>query len=194
MEFNLRYPGQYFDAESKLHYNYFRSYSPGQGRYTQADPIGLEGGLNRFGYVEGNAVSRVDPLGLKWIYQQSTGNLYHQPTNPSSLVLVSAGGYAGHGIGVNNPSLDSIPNIGPIPQGTYTIGPQQTIVTGTGVVLQGAMKLIPNDGNWMYGRAGFLIHGGNMQSQTSSAGCVIQPRNIRDLIGKSNDKLLEVVP
>ncbi|EJE51323.1 RHS repeat-associated core domain protein containing protein [Acidovorax sp. CF316] len=63
--FNLRYPGQYYDKESNLHYNYFRSYSAERGRYTQADPIGLDGGFNRFGYVEGNALSQVDPTGLQ---------------------------------------------------------------------------------------------------------------------------------
>ena len=46
------------------HYNYFRSYSAERGRYTQADPIGLEGGLNRFGYVEGDALAMTDPTGL----------------------------------------------------------------------------------------------------------------------------------
>jgi RHS repeat-associated protein len=63
---NLRFPGQYFDSESNLHQNYFRSYDPKQGRYTQSDPIGLDGGLNRFGYVGGNALSRIDPMGLDW--------------------------------------------------------------------------------------------------------------------------------
>ncbi len=62
--FNLRYPGQYYDKESNLHYNYFRSYSAERGRYTQADPIGLDGGFNRFGYVEGNPLAFTDPLGL----------------------------------------------------------------------------------------------------------------------------------
>ena len=64
IELNLRMPGQYFDEESGLFYNYFRNYQPNQGRYTQADPIGLEGGLNRFGYVGGNALGFSDPLGL----------------------------------------------------------------------------------------------------------------------------------
>jgi RHS repeat-associated protein len=62
--YNLRFPGQYFDSESNLNYNYFRSYQPTQGRYSQSDPIGLAGGLNRFGYVEGNPLMYADPDGL----------------------------------------------------------------------------------------------------------------------------------
>jgi RHS repeat-associated protein len=42
---NLRLPGQYYDAETGLHYNYFRDYDPGVGRYVESDPIGLQGGL-----------------------------------------------------------------------------------------------------------------------------------------------------
>ena len=62
--FNLRYPGQYFDQETGLHYNYHRSYSTTLGRYTQSDPIGLDGGWNRFGYAEQNPLEFTDPLGL----------------------------------------------------------------------------------------------------------------------------------
>jgi len=63
-EFNLRYPGQYFDKETNAHYNYFRDYDPSLGRYVQSDPIGLRGGINTFSYAGGNAISRVDPFGL----------------------------------------------------------------------------------------------------------------------------------
>ena len=61
----LRLPGQYADAESSTHYNYLRDYDPGTGRYLRADPIGLGGGPNRYGYVSNDPLGVVDPLGLQ---------------------------------------------------------------------------------------------------------------------------------
>ena len=62
--FNLRFPGQYFDKETNLHYNYFRDYSPEIGRYVQSDPIGLTGGINTYSYVENNPLNEYDSDGL----------------------------------------------------------------------------------------------------------------------------------
>jgi|GEM_PF-1223620 len=64
-----RFAGQYYDAETQLHYNYFRYYDPQTGRYVTSDPIGLEGGLNTFGYVGGNPIANIDPLGLEKLPQ-----------------------------------------------------------------------------------------------------------------------------
>jgi len=65
VEVNLRFPGQYFDDESNLAHNGFRTYRPFDGRYTQPDPIGLDAGLNRFGYAEANSLLFFDPDGLE---------------------------------------------------------------------------------------------------------------------------------
>jgi len=63
-EYHPRFPGQYFDKETGLHYNYFRYYEPETGRYILPDPIGLAGGLNVYGYAEQNPLSFTDSNGL----------------------------------------------------------------------------------------------------------------------------------
>ena len=64
VKFNLRFPGQVYDDLTKQHYNLNRYYNPELGRYMEADPIGLEGGLNPYAYVGSNPVNAVDPMGL----------------------------------------------------------------------------------------------------------------------------------
>jgi len=63
--YNLRYPGQLADKESGLFYNYFRSYDSRTGRYSQGDPIGLDGVWNRFGYANASPLGFTDPYGLQ---------------------------------------------------------------------------------------------------------------------------------
>ncbi|MEZ4294408.1 MAG: RHS repeat-associated core domain-containing protein [Polyangiaceae bacterium] len=58
----FRFPGQYADAETGLHYNRYRYYDPEAGRYISPDPIGVEGGLNLYAYAR-NPITGTDPMG-----------------------------------------------------------------------------------------------------------------------------------
>jgi RHS repeat-associated protein len=64
ISYNLRFPGQYYMAETGLMYNYFRDYDPQTGRYIESDPIGLESGINTYAYVEDNPLWFGDRSGL----------------------------------------------------------------------------------------------------------------------------------
>ncbi len=61
--FNLRFPGQYYDSETGLHYNLMRYYDPATGRYITSDPIGLDAGLNTYLYANANPIRYFDPNG-----------------------------------------------------------------------------------------------------------------------------------
>ncbi|HFK8571226.1 TPA: RHS repeat domain-containing protein, partial [Pseudomonas aeruginosa] len=93
---NLRFPGQYYDAESGLHYNYFRDYDPETGRYVESDPIGLDGGLNTYAYVGSNPVGLVDPNGLSPTATAGAGAGFVVGGPPGAVV----GGLIGLGLGV----------------------------------------------------------------------------------------------
>ncbi len=118
---------------------------------------------------------------MSWTYQQSTGEM----TSPNGAVST---GYSGHGDGKNNPDMQDVPKIGPIPQGLYTIGPSYTDPHKGPCV----MRLTPDPDNEMFGRAGFLIHGDNPQHDASE-GCIIQGPTTRHAIAASTDKRLEVI-
>ena len=83
----LRFQGQYFDAESGLHYNRHRYYNPDIGRYLTPDPVKLAGGINGYRYVP-NPTGWVDPLGLSCKKTSC-------PEGPYS-VIVPGGGLAAH--------------------------------------------------------------------------------------------------
>ncbi|HEY9097714.1 MAG TPA: tlde1 domain-containing protein [Thiobacillus sp.] len=98
-------------------------------------------------------------------------------------------GYSGRGAGRNNPSLESIQNIGPIPQGRYRIGSQYTHPSKGPVT----MTLTPV-GHAAQGRTHFLIHGDSIKnSGDASEGCIVLNRSIRQTIAASGDTEIEVV-
>ena len=120
---------------------------------------------------------------MTWTYSQSTGNI--------SRDGVPVGhGYSGHDEGVNNPDMEAVRNVGPIPAGRYAIGFSYTHATKG----PASMNLIPvhHDAK---GRTGFMVHGDNKKMNiTASLGCIILAPMIRRDISASRDTDLEVVP
>jgi|SRR5882762_1179197 len=64
--YNLRFPGQYYRAETGLNQYYFRDYDPQVGRYVESDPMGVnaDAGINTFTYARNNPLALIDPDGL----------------------------------------------------------------------------------------------------------------------------------
>ncbi len=71
----LSFPGQYYDAETGLHYNWHRYYDPETGRYLSPDPIGLAGGMNLYAYANSDPVTATDIMGLA----SERGGPWHPP-------------------------------------------------------------------------------------------------------------------
>jgi len=124
-----------------------------------------------------------------WTYIQRTGELLHNGEH----VAVGYSGYDNPQTGQqgkNNPDLESVPEVGPIPVGQYSIGaPEDTVTHGPFV-----LPLTPDAANQMFGRDGFLIHGDSVvEPGTASRGCIIMARPVRDEVATSGDAALEVI-
>lgn len=120
---------------------------------------------------------------MSWQYEQSTGKLSYRGA-------YIATGYAGFGVGKNNPSMQGVGDIGPIPRGNYTIGPPvNDSVTG-----RYTLPLDPFLNNLMYGRNEFKIHGDSISSPgQGSHGCIVMDPWVRARIWESSDRTLEVI-
>jgi RHS repeat-associated protein len=83
---NLRFPGQYADAETALNQNWNRDYGPTIGRYVQSDPVGLLGGMNTYEYVNGNPLRSIDPYGF-WYCAPGVNCDLTQPTQDAMTCM-----------------------------------------------------------------------------------------------------------
>jgi hypothetical protein len=120
-----------------------------------------------------------------WTYAQETGELQRdgQPVDK---------GYSGFGEGKNNPNMQAVHDVGPIPQGDWTISgpPRNTPEHGPFV-----LTLTAANGTETFGRSEFLMHGDSIQHPgEASKGCIIMPRATREKVWNSGDTDLQVVP
>lgn len=118
-----------------------------------------------------------------WTYHQRSGELWHGGKKVWT-------GYSGFHEGKNNPAMQKVPRVGPIPLGLYKIGaPYNSERVGPY-----ALPLIPQAGTDTFGRDAFRCHGDSpVHPGEASRGCIIMPRDVRGKVFSSGDGLLEVV-
>ena len=204
IENNEKFVGKEKDKETGLYYFGARYMKAEIGRFTSPDPVGpvdprtskinekvLKNPqrLNLYAYAGNNPFKLIDPFGLFWEYSQSTGELTFVNNDTEARTLV-AEGYSGHGEGLNNPDMQDVPYVGPIPQGTYDIGPAYRHARLGPVT----MNLDPLPETDTFDRDAFRIHSDNSRGdQSASEGCIVLPRNVRDQISNSGDNELRVI-
>lgn len=117
-------------------------------------------------------------------YVQRSGYLY------DALGRIIGIGYAGRGVGKNNPLMQDVKGIGPLPCGRYTIqAPHDHAVVG-----KYAMALIPDPTNDMYQRNSFYLHGDDVENPGSAShGCIVMSRAVREKVWTGVDHTLEVI-
>jgi hypothetical protein len=119
-----------------------------------------------------------------WTYAQKTGELLRD----GELV---ATGYSGYDIGKNNPDLQAVAEVGPIPQGSWKIVGPPVNTPDRGPFM---LDLIPAAETESFGRSGFSMHGDSIENPgNASHGDIVLPRYARELIWASGDTDLEVV-
>lgn len=117
-------------------------------------------------------------------YVQETGNMY----GPDNKFIGQ--GFAGHGVGMNNPKTQAMRGIGPLPVGMYSIGDEED----NSHLGPCAMRLTPDIKNEMFSRSGFFIHGVNPNHPLlSSDGCICLTASFRRIVADSDDDDLNVV-
>ena len=123
-------------------------------------------------------------LEASWTYSQKSGELQQDGKHVAE-------GYSGTGDGKNNPAMENVPNVGPIPRGDWNVsGPPVDTRTHGPYVLH----LEPKPETKTFGRDGFLMHGDSKEHPgTASQGCLIFPRQVREQVWNSGDRDLEVV-
>lgn len=126
---------------------------------------------------------------MSWSWSQSTGELRRNGA-------VVSRGYSGKGRGKNNPALQNVPGIGPIPRGRWRmVRVYDSANVGPFAIELHAVDATPGDDRHdETGRGAFRIHGDSIRAPgTASKGCIILPRAVREAMWRSGDREIEVI-
>ncbi len=120
-----------------------------------------------------------------WIFDRKRGMFF------SDLPMAPVwDAYSGHGAGLNNPDMEQVHNVGPIPAGMWRLD----YVGVDGHLGALVFHVLPQDGTETFGRSGFCIHGDNpLGNHSASDGCIILAHEYRQLICDSTDRVLQVM-
>jgi RHS repeat-associated protein len=171
LPYNLRFPGQNYQAETGLSQNMQRDFDPQVGRYTESDPIGLAGGVNTYAYTGDDPIMNFDDLGLaQCSYSISAHTLTCTPNAGGDPVTLGPNGvWSGVGHCANKASCANDIDYGPVVPGNYNMNRDNR--PGH----EGFWRLEPNptipgwkcDLHWDGVRCGFELHPGSI-----SLGCI----------------------
>jgi len=125
---------------------------------------------------------------MTWTFSQTSGQIRNE------LGELVGAGYAGgncgaHPEGVNNPAMQCVKDVGPLPRGLYTKG-EAIDHSQLGAF---AIKLIPDPSNEMFGRGGFFWHGDTKQPECASDGCIVSAPSLRHEWYDSDDNEMRVI-
>lgn len=188
---NLRFPGQYYDAETGLHYNWHRYYDPRTGRYLEADPVGIvEDSYNLYAYANNNAISVFDQNGLSFtIFIRSEESLTLIGCDGQVIAQYKASNKTDH--------PDADPNLmgghGPAPLGGWAVtGPYKR--SGSDLEKFGPYSWNIGVGSDIPNLRDLRIHGGTDTYVGLTWGCIRMSNiDILDMVEKTKDDPINLI-